>query len=129
MGLDLEWLRAVVSGERAGAIVTDKKTYQVGDVAHLLLVTGLKECWAVVTFEGDSVQSRQLMHLTSSSAAFDVPITQKAQPNLVVNVVHCARRPVDDRAQEPQGSAGGAHADHHRDPRQAHLPTRRKGHF
>jgi alpha-2-macroglobulin len=68
-------------------IVTDKKSYQVGDVAHLLLVTGLKECWAVVTFEGDSVQSRQLIHLTSSSAAFDVPITQKAQPNLVVNVV------------------------------------------
>ncbi|HEY1901690.1 MAG TPA: MG2 domain-containing protein [Terracidiphilus sp.] len=68
-------------------IVADKKSYQVGDVAHLLLVTGLKESWAVVTAEGDSVQSRQLLHATGESFAFDVPITQRAQPNLVVSAV------------------------------------------
>ena len=34
-------------------IVVDKKSYQVGDTAHLLLVSGLKESWAVVTAEGD----------------------------------------------------------------------------
>ena len=68
-------------------IVADKKSYQVGDVAHLLLVTGLKESWAVVTAEGNSVQSRQLMHATGESFAFDVPITAKAQPNLVVSAV------------------------------------------
>ena len=71
-------------------IVADKKSYQVGDTAHLLLVTGLKESWAVVTAEGDSVQSRQLLHSTSESVAFDVPITKLAQPNLVVSalIVH-----------------------------------------
>ena len=68
-------------------IVADKKSYQVGDVAHLLLVTGLKESWAVVTAEGNSVQSRQLIHATGESFAFDVPITVKAQPNLVVSAV------------------------------------------
>jgi hypothetical protein len=68
-------------------IVADKKTYQVGDVAHLLLVTGLKESWAVVTAEGDSVQSRQLLHATGESFAFDVPITRLAQPNLVISAV------------------------------------------
>jgi uncharacterized protein YfaS (alpha-2-macroglobulin family) len=68
-------------------IVADKKSYQVGDVAHLLLVTGLKESWAVVTAEGNSVQSRQLIHATGESFAFDIPITAKAQPNLVVNAV------------------------------------------
>ncbi len=68
-------------------IVADKKSYQVGDVAHLLLVTGLKDSWAVVTSEGDSVQSRQLIHATGESFAFDIPITVKAQPNLVVNAV------------------------------------------
>ena len=68
-------------------IVADKKTYQVGDTAHLLLVTGLTESWAVVTAEGDSVQSRQLLHATGESFAFDVPITQQAQPNLVVSAV------------------------------------------
>ena len=68
-------------------IVADKKSYQVGDVAHLLLVTGLKESWAVVTAEGNSVQSRQLIHATGESFPFDVPITAKAQPNLVVSAV------------------------------------------
>jgi uncharacterized protein YfaS (alpha-2-macroglobulin family) len=68
-------------------IVADKKSYQVGDVAHLLLVTGLPESWAVVTAEGDSVQSRQLIHATEQNFAFDIPITTKAQPNLVISAV------------------------------------------
>jgi uncharacterized protein YfaS (alpha-2-macroglobulin family) len=68
-------------------IVADKKTYQVGDTAHLLLVTGLNESWAVVTAEGNSVQSRQVIHATSQSFAFDIPITKLAQPNLVVSAV------------------------------------------
>jgi len=68
-------------------IVADKKSYQVGDVAHLLLVTGLKESWAVVTAEGDSVQWRKVVHATGESFAFDVPITKLAQPNLVICAV------------------------------------------
>lgn len=68
-------------------IIADKKSYQVGDTAHLLLVMGLKESWAVVTAEGDSVQLRQLLHCTEESFAFDVPITKLAQPNLVVSAV------------------------------------------
>jgi len=68
-------------------IIADKKTYQVGDTAHLLLVTGLKESWAVVTAEGDTIQSRRLMHATGESFAFDVPITGRSQPNLVVSAI------------------------------------------
>jgi hypothetical protein len=68
-------------------IVADKKSYQVGDVAHLLLVTGLQECWAVVTVEGNSMQSKRLLHATGESIAFDVPITQQSQPNVVVGAV------------------------------------------
>ena len=68
-------------------IIADKKSYRVGEVAHLLLITGLKESWAVVTAEGNSVQLRQLLHATGESFAFDVPITVKAQPNLVVSAV------------------------------------------
>jgi uncharacterized protein YfaS (alpha-2-macroglobulin family) len=68
-------------------IVADKKTYQLGDTAHLLLVTGLDESWAVVTTEGDSVQSQRVMHATGTSVAFDVPITQQSQPNLVVTAI------------------------------------------
>jgi len=68
-------------------IIADKKQYAVGDTAHLLLVTGLKDSWAVVTAEGDSVQSRQLIHCTGESFPFDIPITKLAQPNLVVSAI------------------------------------------
>jgi uncharacterized protein YfaS (alpha-2-macroglobulin family) len=68
-------------------IVADKKSYQVGDTAHLLLVTGLPESWAVVGTEGDSVQSRRVIHVVGTSAAIDVPITKEAQPNLVVTAI------------------------------------------
>ena len=65
--------------------MADKKSYQVGDVAHLLLLTGAPEAWAVVTTEGNTIQSRQLLHANGESVAFDVPITRLAQPNLVIN--------------------------------------------
>ena len=78
-----EWYTANTQAQ----IVADKKSYKVGDTAHLLLVTGLKESWAVVTTEGDTVQSRKLLHATGESLAFDVPINQQSQPNLMVNAV------------------------------------------
>ncbi len=78
-----EWYTANTQAQ----IVADKKSYRVGDTAHLLLVTGLKESWAVVTEEGDTVQLRRLIHATGASFAFDVPITQLSQPNLMVNAV------------------------------------------
>jgi len=68
-------------------IIADKKSYVVGDTAHLLLVTGLKESWSVVKVEGDSVQSQRVLHGASESVAFDVPITTKSQPNVVVTAI------------------------------------------
>ena len=94
-------------------IVADKKSYSVGDTAHLLLVTGLEESWAVVTTEGDSVQSRQLIHVTGASAGLRCADHAEGSAEPRRHRGHCARRSVDDRAKEPQGSAGGAHADHH----------------
>lgn len=78
-----EWYQSNAQAQ----IVADKKSYVVGDTAHLLLVTGLKESWAVVTAEGDSVQSRRLIHATGESFAFDIPITLQSQPNLTINAV------------------------------------------
>jgi uncharacterized protein YfaS (alpha-2-macroglobulin family) len=68
-------------------IVADKKSYQVGDVAHLLLVSGVSDAWAVVTAEGDAVQWKKVLHATGTSVAFDVPITKLGEPNLLINAV------------------------------------------
>jgi uncharacterized protein YfaS (alpha-2-macroglobulin family) len=78
-----EWYNANTQAQ----IVADKKSYQVGDTAHLLLVTGLKESWAVVTVEGNSVQSRHVLHAMGESAPFDVPITAQSQPNVIVSAI------------------------------------------
>ena len=47
--MDLEGAGAWYQPNTQAQIVADKKSYKVGDTAHLLLVTGLKESWAVVT--------------------------------------------------------------------------------
>ena len=108
-------------------IVADKKSYKVGDTAHLLLVTGLNESWAVVTAEGDTVQSRRLIHATGESfrvrcadyaAVAAEPDDQRGD---------CARQPVDDGAEEPESSAGGADADHYGDGQQEPISARREG--
>ena len=77
-------------------IVADKPHYQPGDTAHLLLVSGIQakpgeKFWAVVTQEGESLQSQRLLQgaatASGASIAFDVPITNRAQPNLIVNAI------------------------------------------
>lgn len=68
-------------------IVADKKSYQVGDVAHLLLISGFKESWAVVSVEAKTVQSRRVLHATGESTAFDLPITEQSQPNIIVTAL------------------------------------------
>ena len=92
-------------------IVADKKSYQVGDVAHLLLVTGLQESWAVVTAEGDSVQSRQLIHATGAELCLRCAHHAEGAAQPGGERGDRPRQPVDHRAEEPQGSAGGADAD------------------
>jgi alpha-2-macroglobulin len=73
-------------------LVPDKKSYKVGETAHMLLATGLddkpgQELWAVVTAEGNSIQTRQLGHAKGTTVSFDVPITERAQPNLVISAI------------------------------------------
>jgi len=60
--------------------------------------------------EGNSVQSRQLIHATGESFPFDVPITAKAQPNLVVSAVIVHEDQLLTRRNLSK-SAGGADAD------------------
>jgi len=77
-------------------IVADKPHYQPGETAHLLLVSGIQakpgeQFWAVVTQEGERLQSQRLLQgaatASGASIAFDVPITNRAQPNLIINAI------------------------------------------
>jgi uncharacterized protein YfaS (alpha-2-macroglobulin family) len=68
-------------------IIADKKSYKVGDTAHLLIITGVPQAQVLVTTEGHTIQSRQVVKATSPSVMVSIPIGQENQPNVYVSAV------------------------------------------
>jgi uncharacterized protein YfaS (alpha-2-macroglobulin family) len=67
-------------------MVADKKSYQPGDTAHILVMTGVPDAWLLVTTEGRTVRSKRIVRATSSTITLDVPVTSTGQPNFFVGV-------------------------------------------
>ncbi len=63
-------------------MVADKKSYKVGDTAHVLVLTGMSDAYLLVTTEARTIQTKRIIHSTSSSVTIDVPITSEQQPNV-----------------------------------------------
>jgi uncharacterized protein YfaS (alpha-2-macroglobulin family) len=63
-------------------MVADKKSYKVGDTAHVLVLTGMSDAYLLVTTEARTIQTKRIVHATSSSVTIDVPITTDQQPNV-----------------------------------------------
>ncbi len=68
-------------------IVPDKKSYQPGDVAHVLIVTGNGPASVLVTAEGNALYSGQLIKSSGGSIAVDVPVKPEYVPNFYVGAV------------------------------------------
>jgi len=68
-------------------IVADKKTYQPGDIAHVLVVTGNEPASVLVTAEGNGLYSGQVSKSSGGSIAVDVPIKPEYAPNFYVAAV------------------------------------------
>jgi len=68
-------------------IVADKKTYQPGDIAHVLIVTGSGEASVLVTAEGNALYSGQVIKSSGGSVAVDVPVKAEYAPNFYVGAV------------------------------------------
>ncbi|HEX4489414.1 MAG TPA: MG2 domain-containing protein, partial [Terriglobales bacterium] len=68
-------------------LVADKKSYKVGDVAHVLVNGTLPKATVLFTTEGGSVLTKQLLHTTGANITVDVPITVESQPNLYASAV------------------------------------------
>jgi uncharacterized protein YfaS (alpha-2-macroglobulin family) len=76
------------SGEsREIKIIPDKKSYSVGDTAKLLLMTGVADAHILITTEGHSIQSHQIVTATGPSVNVEIPITADCQPNIYVGAV------------------------------------------
>ncbi|GMU59923.1 MAG: hypothetical protein AMXMBFR34_16860 [Myxococcaceae bacterium] len=68
-------------------LVTDKTTYDVGDVAKVLIKSPYPEAKAMVTVEREGVLSRRLVDLKGSVVTVDVPITEDMVPNVFAGVL------------------------------------------
>jgi uncharacterized protein YfaS (alpha-2-macroglobulin family) len=68
-------------------IVPDKKTYQPGDTAHVLIVTGKDPASALVTVEGNGLYSGQVIKSSGGTITVDVPVKPEYAPNFYVAAV------------------------------------------
>jgi uncharacterized protein YfaS (alpha-2-macroglobulin family) len=69
-------------------IVPDKKIYQPGDIAHVLIVTSKEPTSVLVTAEGNGLYSGQVIKSSGgSSITVDVPIKPEYAPNFYVAAV------------------------------------------
>jgi uncharacterized protein YfaS (alpha-2-macroglobulin family) len=68
-------------------LVTDKTTYDVGDVAKVLIKSPYPEAKAMFTIEREGVLSRKLVDLKGSVMTVDVPITEDMVPNVFAGVL------------------------------------------
>src|ERR1019366_4771378 len=89
----IDWIWVAGAGEQAWAgedkeirLVADKRSYQVGETAHILAMTGMPETYLLVTTEARTIQSKRVIHATSSTPTIDVPILSEHQPNVFVSV-------------------------------------------
>jgi Large extracellular alpha-helical protein len=66
-------------------IVTDKKSYRIGEVAKVMIVTGVPDAYVLVTAEGRELYSKQVVKATKPTITVEVPIRPEFIPNFFVN--------------------------------------------
>jgi len=67
-------------------IIPDKPSYQAGEVAHVLVISPVKNVWALVTAEGSAILSQQVVNIKGTSQVVDIKIEEKHQPNFAFAV-------------------------------------------
>ena len=76
------WYRG--SGEQL-QIVTDKKSYKAGEIAKVLIVTGVPDAYVLITAEGRELYSKQVVHATTPTLTVDDPGAWRLHANFFVN--------------------------------------------
>ena len=89
-------------------IVPDKKTYQPGDTAHVLIVTGKEPASVLVTAEGNGLYSGQVIKSSGGSITVDVPIKPEYAPNFYVGGGLHSRQQAVPGIEEPDRAADAA---------------------
>ncbi len=92
--VDTSYLYILGAGEQSwdsssgtAQIITDKKSYAPGDMAHISIVSEAQGFHALVITEGASLLKHEMMHTDGKTLSFDLPITAEAQPNITVSAL------------------------------------------
>ena len=68
-------------------ITPDKEEYKVGDMARFVVQSPVADGYALVTLEGDTLASYELVKLDGSVLTYELPITAAMTPNGYLSVV------------------------------------------
>lgn len=68
-------------------IKMDKKVYDVGDTARVMITSPVKEGYLLFTIEGRRLFHQEVIHMTSSVKVIELPVSQMYAPNAYVCAV------------------------------------------
>ncbi len=68
-------------------VIADKRTYQPGETAHLLITAPFADSTALISVERGGVLRYWTQHVPGTSALIDVPIRAEYAPNAFVSVI------------------------------------------
>ena len=75
------------TSDRSLQVVTDKKEYQAGEVAKILIASPFQgKAYALVTVERGHIRSYEVLQLDSNSTVYSLPLTDEMSPNIYVSV-------------------------------------------
>ena len=67
-------------------IIPDRPSYQAGETAHVLVISPVKNVWALITAEGPSILHQQVVNIKGTSQVVDLKIEDRHQPNFAFAV-------------------------------------------
>jgi uncharacterized protein YfaS (alpha-2-macroglobulin family) len=83
---DGEWIGWATSDGSKLELVTDKKAYEIGDVATVLVKSPFREAEALVTVERAGVYTQQRLTLRGAMPTVSIPVTDALRPNAFVSI-------------------------------------------
>ncbi|HEX3560151.1 MAG TPA: MG2 domain-containing protein [Pyrinomonadaceae bacterium] len=83
-----EWSDVSYEGEGQIKLVPDKKSYRVGETAHVLALLPKEKAHLLVTTELSGVLGVRQMDVPGRAAIIDVPIEARFAPNVFLNVTY-----------------------------------------
>jgi len=83
-GEDISWRD---SGDVSMKLESDKKIYNVGDIAKIIVKSPFSPAYALYTYERETVLKHFTKKLENKASVFEIPITEEMIPNIYVSVV------------------------------------------